>query len=79
MNMFKVEGQIYKLNGSLSNEYQTYYYSTADEAMVQYRDMKNKHYINEDGTVGMKMYSVHLYVQSYKEIDDVNAFFAQFQ
>lgn len=41
--------------------------------------MKRKHYVNDDGSQGMRMYQVELYIQSYKQVEDAEAFFAQFK
>lgn len=79
MDMFKVEGRIYNTEGTLTNDYEVAYFGSADNAEVRYKEMDNRHYENEDGTQGGKVFKMSLYVQSYKKIEDVTAFFAQFK
>ena len=76
---FRIEAYLYTEAGSIGEKFATMYSDSVEDAKNKFEEYNKQYNLNEDGTKAGKKYKVRVYVQGYKELADVNSFFAQFE
>lgn len=79
MHNYKIKITSYTEEGAVTNDYFVKYADTEEQAQNICYEYDKQKFIKEDGTQGFKMYKVELFVNTYKKIDDKDAFFKQFE
>lgn len=81
MYQFKVKATEYSREGSLTDSYKEFGYGNASDAKCQYDAINREYWIDEETNeqTSVKKYRTELYIAAYKKVDDVNAFFSQFE